>query len=63
MKEKNRVKRIFGWVLTILGGFFCFVDVMCIPVPFTADDMSIAERIFMLIVFLGLCSHEWYALR
>lgn len=47
------MKRIFGWVLTILGGFFCFVGVMCIPVPFTAADMSIAERIFMLIVFFG----------
>lgn len=47
------MKRIIGWIFTIFGGLFCYVGVMCIPAAFTAEDMSIAERTFMLIVFVG----------
>ncbi|MGN0299095.1 MAG: hypothetical protein ACI4C1_07960 [Lachnospiraceae bacterium] len=46
------MKKVIGWILIILGGFFCIVDVMCIPVAFTADDVTLGERIFMLVLYI-----------
>ncbi len=47
------MKKVFGWVLTILGGFFCFVGVMCIPAAFAAENVSFPERIMFLLTFAG----------
>lgn len=47
------MKKILGWTLSILGGFFCFVGIMCIPTAFLAEDIPFAERIVLLIVFAG----------
>lgn len=46
------MKKTIGWILIILGGFFCIDSIICIPVAFTADDATLAERIFILIYFI-----------
>ena len=47
------MKTVLGWTLAILGGFFCLVGIICIPTAFLAEDIPVAERIFLLIVFAG----------
>ena len=46
------MKKVIGWILTVLGGFYCIVGVICIPVILTADDIAFGERIFVLVSFL-----------
>ena len=39
------MKKIFGWILIILGGFFCYVFIMGIAVTFIIRGMMPGERI------------------
>lgn len=48
------MKRIIGWTLTILGGFFCIVCIVCIPAAFAAKDISILERFLYLLFYAAL---------
>ena len=48
------MKKVIGWILVVLGGFLCIDGVVCIPVAFTADDMSLGERIFALCLFIAV---------
>ena len=50
------MKKVIGWILVILGGFFCIDGVMCIPVAFTADDMTLGERILALLLFITVAA-------
>ena len=47
------MKKTIGWILIILGGFFCLVSILCIPVTLFMGDATLAERIFFLIAFAG----------
>lgn len=51
-KEERRMKKTIGWILIIIGGFHCICGIICIPVAFIADDVTFAERIFILIGFM-----------
>lgn len=46
------MKKTVGWILIISGGLFCVDGIMCIPLAFTANDVTLAERIFVLIGFI-----------
>ena len=46
------MKKVIGWILTVLGGFYCVVGVICIPVILAADDIVFGERLFVLVSFL-----------
>ncbi|MBO4938541.1 MAG: hypothetical protein J6C98_06035 [Oscillospiraceae bacterium] len=47
------MKKIFGWILAVLGGFFCVVGIMCIPAAFTAENVPNTERLFLFLFFAG----------
>ena len=46
------MKKVIGWILTVLGGVYCVVGVICIPVILAADDIVFGERLFVLVSFL-----------
>lgn len=50
--EVQCMKKVFGWILMILGGFFCIVGIIVIPVYFTVGDMKWSERIFSVLYTL-----------
>lgn len=47
------MKKALGGILIITGGFFCVTNVLCVPVAFTADDITMGERIIALICFIA----------
>ncbi|MGN0157816.1 MAG: ATP-binding protein [Brotaphodocola sp.] len=53
-RRERKMKKTIGWILIILGGFFCIDGVMCIPAALTADDIALGERILILICFIVL---------
>lgn len=42
------MKKGIGWLLILTGGLFCFSSVLCIPVVFTAEDITWGERVLTL---------------
>ncbi|MCI7808799.1 hypothetical protein MR626_05865 [bacterium] len=50
------MKKAIGWILVIVGGFFCVVGVLCVPVAFTADNIPFGERIAVLVSFLAIAA-------
>lgn len=42
---RGTMKKVIGWILTILGGLFCLSSVMTAFVVFAVDDMTLAERV------------------
>ena len=50
------MKKTIGWILVIVGGFFCFDCVVCTSVAFTVDDATLAERIAVLVSCIALAA-------
>lgn len=48
------MKKIVGWILAILGGFFCFVLVICILAVLISEGITWSMRIFMVLCYLVL---------
>ncbi len=46
------MKKTIGWILIIFAGFLCIDGIICIPVAFIADDVTLAERLFALMGFI-----------
>lgn len=44
------MKKIIGWILTILGGYFCIIGVICLGVSFVVEWITPGERITMFVV-------------
>ncbi|MCI6868151.1 MAG: hypothetical protein MR871_09445 [Lachnospiraceae bacterium] len=40
--------------MIILGGYFCFASILCIPAAIFADDVTLKERIFLLIASVAI---------
>lgn len=50
------MKKVIGWILFVLGGFFCFDSVACTSVAFIVDDATLAERIAVLVSCIALAA-------
>ncbi|MGN0998538.1 MAG: hypothetical protein ACI4PO_03185 [Faecousia sp.] len=50
------MKKALGWILVILGGFFCFDCVVCASVAFTVGDATLAERTAALVSCIALAA-------
>lgn len=49
------MKKATGWFLTVTGGLLCVSAVVVVPAAFTAEGLSLGQRIVMLLCFL-LCA-------
>lgn len=49
------MKKATGWLLTVTGGLLCVSAVVVIPAAFTAEGLSLGQRIVTLLCFL-LCA-------
>ena len=50
------MKKGIGWLLILTGGLFCFSSVLCIPVVFTAEDITWGERVLTLLFMIAFAA-------
>lgn len=55
-RREREMKKTIGWILVIVGGFFCFDCVVCTSVAFTVDDATLAERIAVLVSCIAMAA-------